>query len=96
MDFMAIMTELGKFIGPLLEAYAGDYGFAVQAVAYVGTFRLVFKPVMAGIEQAVKDTETQKDDEVLSKVQGNVIYKGAIFLVDLLASIKLKPKTPKV
>lgn len=87
--FMQIMS----FLAPLIEAYAGNYGWAIATVAYVGTFRLVFKPVMAGIAQAVKDTESKKDDEILAKVEGNAIYKGFIFLVDLLASIKIKPKS---
>ena len=87
-----MLMQIMGFLKPLIEAYAGDFGVAIQVVSIVGTLRLVIKPIMAGIEQAVKDTESKSDDVVLAKVQGNIIYKGFFFLIDLLASLKLKPK----
>jgi len=89
---MDIFNAILEVLSPLIEAYAGNYGWALAAVAYVGTFRLFFKPIMAAIESAVLTSETQKDDELLKKVTGNSIYKAVIFLVDMLASIKIKPK----
>ena len=89
---MEIYQQVLQFLAPLIEAYGGQFGWAVAAVAWVGTFRLFFKPMMAAIQTSVEQSESKKDDEVLAKVQGNVIYKGFIFLVDLLASIKIKPK----
>jgi hypothetical protein len=92
MDIMSLLAEAGKFLAPLIEAYGGEYGWAVAAVAYIGTFRLIFKPIHAAVKQIVKDTPSQKDDQVLEKVEGNIIFKAVIFLVDLLASIKIKSK----
>jgi len=89
---MEVITSIMGFLKPLIEAYAGNYGAAIQVVAIVGTLRLVIKPIMAGIAQAVKDTESKKDDEILSKIEGNVFYKAFFFLLDLIASLKLKPK----
>lgn len=89
---MDIFQQVLQFLAPLIEAYGGQFGWAVALVAWVGSFRLFFKPIMAAIQSAVTESESKKDDEILAKVQGNVIYKGLIFLVDLLASIKIKPK----
>lgn len=90
---MEVFEQVFAFLSPLIGAYAGEYGWAVAAVAYVGSFRLFFKPIMAAVESAVKGSESKSDDEILNKVQGNIIYKGFIFLVDMLASIKIKPKS---
>lgn len=89
---MEIFNQILSFLAPLIEAYGGNYGWAVAAVAWIGTFRLVFKPLMAGVSEAVKNTESKKDDALLAKVESNIVYKGFIFLVDMLASIKIKPK----
>lgn len=89
---METLTQILGFLKPLMEAYAGNYGWALAVVAYVGTFRLFFKPIMAAIETSIKESESKADDKVLEKVQGNVVYKAFVFLLDLLASIKLKPK----
>jgi hypothetical protein len=96
MDLNLLLQEIGKFLAPLIEAYGGQYGWAVSAVAIVGTLRLFFKPIMAAIETGVKESETKADDKVLAKVQGNIIYKAFIFLVDLIGSIKIKPKAAVV
>lgn len=90
---MEILNSILEILKPLIEAYAGNYGWAIQVVAIVGTFRLFFKPIMAAVEAAVAQSESKKDDEMLGKLQGNVIYKGFIFLVDMIASIKIKPKS---
>jgi hypothetical protein len=77
-----------EILGPLLEKYP----FIFATLAAVGAFRLFFKPLMSGIEAAVKETPSTKDDEILGKVQGNVFYKAFVFLVDLFGSIKLPKK----
>jgi hypothetical protein len=84
------MEQLALILGPLLSAYVGDFGVAVQIVSIVGTLRLFFKPIMAGVEQAIKDSPSQEDDIILGKVQKNIFYKGFIFVLDLVSSIKIK------
>ena len=86
------MEQLSQILAPLLSAYVGDFGWAVQVVAIVGTFRLFFKPIFAGIEKAVKESPSLNDDEVLGKVTSHSIYKGFVFLLDLIGSIKVNPK----
>ena len=86
------MEQLSLIIGPLLSAYIGEYGWAVQIVSVIGTCRLFFKPIMAAIESSVAATESKNDDVVLGKVKGNSIYKGFVFLIDMLGSIKIPKK----
>jgi len=86
------MEQLLAIVAPLLSAYVGDFGWAVQVVSIVGTLRLFFKPIMAAVTSAVKESSSLKDDEILGKVTGNSIYKGFVFLIDLISSIKVNPK----
>jgi hypothetical protein len=86
------MEQILQIIAPLLSAYAGDYGWTVQVVSVIGTLRLFFKPIMAAVSSAVKETPSLSDDVILNKVTGNAFYKGFIFVIDLIGSIKIKPK----
>lgn len=69
-----------------------QYPKVLAALALIGTLRLVFKPIMAALDQIVVATESKKDDEVLGKVKSSKIYKGFVFVVDYVASIKLPVK----
>jgi hypothetical protein len=84
------MEQLLSALAPLVSAYAGQFGVAIQIVSIVGTFRIFFKPVMAGVEQAIKDSESKEDDIILGEVKKNKFYKGFVFIIDLVASIKIK------
>lgn len=86
------MEQLAQILAPLIGAYVGDLGIAVQIVSIVGTFRLFFKPIVAGIESAINESESKEDDIILGKVKQNAIYKGFIFVIDLVASIKIPKK----
>lgn len=57
----------------------------------IGGFRVFMKPITAFIESVVLATDSKKDDEMLSNIQKNPIYKGFMFALDYLFSIK-KPK----
>ena len=83
------MEALSEFLRPLLEAYAGNYGWAVTILTYMGTFRLIFKPLMTGIEGVIAATPSKKDDETLKEVKAHTAYKVVVWLVDFLGSIKI-------
>lgn len=86
------MEQILLIIAPLISAYAGEFGWAVQIVSVIGTLRLFFKPVMSAIGSAVKETPSLSDDVILNKVTGNAFYKGFVFIIDLIGSVKIKPK----
>lgn len=69
-----------------------QYPQVAAVLAGVGTFRLIFKPIMEALDKIVISTETKKDDDILNKVKENKIYKVVVFLVDYLSSIKLPQK----
>ena len=81
-----------QIVKELVETYGADYPWLVSAIAIVGTFRLVIKPIMTAIEQIVAATPTKKDDEVLEDVKKSKAYEWFIFVVDWLTSIKLPKK----
>ena len=66
-----------------------QYPQVAVVLAAIGTFRVIFKPIMEALDKIVISTETKKDDDLLNKVKENKIYKVIVFLVDYLSSIKL-------
>jgi len=71
---------------------ASKYSVFVSILAFVGSMRLLFKPVFSLARVVVDLTKTPKDNELLDKAEGSKIYKGLVFLVDYIASIKLPVK----
>ena len=86
------MDQLISVLAPLISAYAGEFGVAIQIVSVIGTLRVFFKPIFAGIEKAIGDSESKKDDIILGEVKQNAIFKAFIFIIDLVGSIKIKSK----
>lgn len=84
------MEELLAFLTPLVEAYGGKLGFLVQLVSIVGTLRLLVKPVMSIIDVAVNLTPSEKDDDLVSRIENNKVFKSILYVLDWFASIKLK------
>ena len=94
---MEMMDAILQWLQPLAEAYLGQFGWAVAIVSWVGTFRLIFKPLMSMVRQYIKDSESKKDDAFLEKLDAHWAFKSFVFLIDLIASVKLKPiKTTEV
>ena len=84
------MEQILELAKPLIEALAGGYGVTVQIVAIVGALRLVMKPIMGAARAYVLTTPSPKDDAVLDKVEAHKAYKVAMYLLDYIASIKVK------
>lgn len=63
--------------------------WAINALAVIGALRVFFKPIMSAIEAAAKETQSSKDDLIVEKVKSNAIYRAVVWVVDLLASVKL-------
>lgn len=78
MDFVALILE-----------FVAKYPAIGAILVVVGGLRVVFKPIMTAIHAIVDATPSPSDNAVLAKVEASPIYKGFVFVVDLLASIKL-------
>jgi hypothetical protein len=72
---------------PLLDGLAGKYGWLTTVILCVGSLRILFKPLMLALENAL-----QSDPEKLARLQNfeaGPVYKTLAFILDLGASIKL-------
>lgn len=86
MDFTEIFTNL-------VIQLATQYPIVFTIIAILGTFRLVMKPLMMGLKLIAAQTASAKDDELLVEVERSAFYKGLIFLLDWIASVKVPAKT---
>jgi len=86
------MEQILLFLKPVIEAYAGNLGWAIAFLTYVATARLILKPTMTWLHSVAEATETKKDDEVIEKVEASPIYKTVVFVLDWIASIKIAKK----
>lgn len=83
------MEQLLMFLKPIVEAYSGQLGGALQAIAIIGSLRLVVKPIMGLIEAYVLITPSKEDDLLPAKIKENKAYKSLVYLLDWFASLKL-------
>lgn len=83
------LSNLMSVLAPILNGLAGQYGVVAQVLMWIGTLRLLFKPIMTCIQAVVDVTPTQTDNEILAKVMNSFPYKAISFVLDLVASLKL-------
>lgn len=74
----------------LILALATKYPVLVTVLTVIGTLRLVMKPLFSFLHEYVLITETKKDDELLAKVEGSKYFKWVMYVLDYLASVKVK------
>ncbi len=82
-------------IQPLLDGLLGKYGWLTTFLLITGSLRILFKPLMLVIENALKSDPEKY--AALQKFEAGPIYKTIATLLDLGASIKLplvKPPGP--
>jgi hypothetical protein len=84
------MEQILAFLSPILEAYSGNLGGAVQIITIIGSLRLLIKPLMGLLEAFVTITPSKTDDLLPEKIKDNKVYKSVVYLLDWLASLKLK------
>jgi hypothetical protein len=66
----------------------------VQLVAIIGTLRVIFKPTVAWLHSIVDATPTDRDNQILAKLESSKIFKTFAFVLDWVASIKVGPAKP--
>ena len=64
------------------------YPVAASVIGVIGTARVIFKPIMTGVQAWVANSPSKKDDELLAKVEANGIYKAFLWVLDFAFSIK--------
>jgi hypothetical protein len=89
-------AQINEGLTDKIIALAERYPVVASLLLLLGALRFVIKPVMTAIHFFVASTESKKDDEMLAKVEHSWLFTGFLFLVDWIASIKLKPSsTPR-
>ena len=88
MELSSIET-LWNVLGPLLIGFAVKYPVITTIIFFVGSFRLIMKPLMTGIEAYIASTVTKSDDEFIKKIKANKIYQVVVYFLDWALSVKL-------
>jgi len=79
----------GSFITDFVLEQALKNPWIFTILAVVGVARMVLKPLMSFFHTYVKATKSLKDDKLYNKISNSKIYKGIIWVLDYLFSIKL-------
>ena len=83
--------QAGDLAKPVIEAILGFLPPSISLVFIViGALRFVFKPFMTALGAFVKETPSLKDDALYEKVAKGNTYKFLIWLLDYVASIKVR------
>jgi hypothetical protein len=77
----------------ILQGLAEQAPWLVDVIFWIGFARLVMKPIMTAVGEIIDLTPTQADDAFWDKVLESKIYKGLVFALDYVASVKLPKKT---
>ena len=79
-----------NLIKPLLGIYSGEQGPLAQFLTVVGTLRVTIPPIQNVLSLVVILTPTEIDNQIYNKIINSKIYKGFIYVLELLSSLKLK------
>lgn len=72
-----------------IVALVAQYPAIASVLLAVGALRLINKPLFAILHNVVDLTPSQKDNEILDKVEKSAAYKFFCVVLDYLGSIKL-------
>ena len=87
----------GGILQPLLDGLLGKYGWLTTVLLAIGALRILFKPIMLVVENALKNDPAKF--AAIQKFEAGPIYKVIATVLDVGASIKLplvKPPGPPV
>jgi hypothetical protein len=64
-----------------------SYPWFSTALVAIGALRVIFLPLMTGLEMLATTTKTDTDDKAVFQIK-----KIGLFILDLVASIQIPPK----
>lgn len=79
---------------PFLSELFQSHPDILKILLAMGTFRAVFKPLMAAIGWLVKLTPFQTDDMWLASLQDSKVFKALAWSLDYFTSIKVPQPSP--
>src|SRR5207244_7201968 len=86
----------GSALQSLLDGLAGKYGFLTTVLLAIGSLRILFKPIMLVVENALKNDPVKF--AAVQRFEAGPFYKIIATVLDVGASIKLplvKPPSGK-
>lgn len=73
-----------------IAGFVAEYPIMFTIASIMGMVRLVIKPLMTILHSLAEATETTRDEEILKKIEENKAFKGFLFVLDYVFSLKLK------
>ncbi len=77
----------------ITQIIEGKSGILAAILVIVGSLRLTLKPLFTVLNTYVNSTPTKVDNDFLEKVENSKILKTIFYVLDLVASVKIVPKT---
>jgi hypothetical protein len=87
------METVLNLIKPLFEMYSSLLPAGVVGVlAFIGTLRIVVKPLLSLAYTIASLTPSQKDDLAIKKIEEGKLMKAVLYCLDWIASVKMPAK----
>lgn len=80
-------------VANFISQLALQYPLLTTILVFLGTMRVINKPLLSLARAFVKSTATQSDDVMLLYIETSKFYKAVTYFLDWTVSIKLPPKT---
>lgn len=86
---MSLETILEAVVQAIL-GWALQYPTVASVLLVIGTLRLVMKPLMSFLNEVVLIIPGDADNQILKNIETSKVYTIAMYVLDLLTSIKIK------
>ncbi|HND36777.1 MAG TPA: hypothetical protein PKZ49_09195 [Nitrosomonas sp.] len=73
----------------MLTEFMGKYPAISSILMVIGILRMINKPLFAILKAVADATPSEADNKLLDAAEKSAVYKGFVFVVDWLASVKL-------
>lgn len=84
------ITDVVNLLGPSVISFLKQYPIVVKFLVFIGVARPILKPLNSLVWTIVNATSTKSDDEKYKKLKGSKAFGVAAYLIDVLASVKVK------
>ena len=74
----------------LIILYVSKYPAIIAIASVMGFARMILKPLMVFLHEYVNITKSDRDNELLRKIESHKVYKLLLFALDYVFSLKLK------
>lgn len=74
----------------LILDLVSQHPIIASVLAVIGALRLINKPLFALLHTIVDVTATEIDNRYLKMIEESKLYKGFLFILDYLGSVKVK------